>query len=243
MNVSPKRTAPALCIGGALFLLHLAENLLGFDYSTGLAIPTVIRYVLIGVLLLAALLTVLSYRTLPTDRPLFSEHFSVPEKAKTALILGAFLFMIGGVTLGAYTLMTHDGVAPLITAALALISGICLLVLTKQMREGEAESVVPMLPVMFFSAFWVLSLYLPAGSDPVLQRYWLPVLAAAAAAYALSLLSGFFRRETKTRTFNIAARIAIMLCIAAAADLDLTSAFLFLGCALFLSAVVSLQNE
>ena len=242
MKFAPNKTAPALCMGGVLFLLHLAENLLGFDHETGLAVPTVLRYALIGATVLFVLLTILLCRSFPADRPLFSEHFAVPEKAKAALVLGSFLFMGGGALLGAVTVLTHGGVAPLVTAALAVVSGLCLLVLTKRMRAGEADSVTPLLPVMFFSAFWVLSLYLPAGSDPILARYWLPILAAAAVAYAFSLLAGFFRQETKARTFNMVGRAAMMLCFAAAADLDFTSALLFLGCAVILGALLSLQK-
>lgn len=242
MKFAPNKTAPAMCMGGVLFLLHLAENLFGFDYETGLAVPTILRCALVGAAVLFLLLVILLCRAFPTDRPLFSDHFAAPEKAKTALVLGSFLFMGGGVLLGAVTVLSHGGIAPLVTAALAVVSGLCLLVLTKRMRDGEADSVTPLLPVMFFSAFWVLSLYLPAGSDPVLARYWLPILAAAAAAYALSLLAGFFRQETKVRTFNMVGRAAIVLCFAAAADLDFTSSLLFLGCAVILGAFLSLQK-
>ena len=243
MKSSLKKIIPVWCIAIVLFLLHLAENAFGFDSATDLSVPTVFRYLLIGAVAAAVAYAVLSYRSAPSGRPLFSDHFAAPEKAKIVLVLGSFLFIAGGIALGAATVLSRSGIAPLVTAALAFISGCSLLVLTKQMCAEETGSVIPLLPVMFFSAFWLLALYLPAGNDPVLARYWLPILAAAAAATALSLLSGFFRAETSPRAFSIAARAAIMLCMAAAADLDLASAPLFLGCTVILSAFLALQKD
>ncbi len=243
MKFSPNKITPALCAGCLLFLLRLMENLTGFDRATGLTTPTVLRYILVAAVLLALLLTPILCRGMSIGRPLFPDHFSAPEKKKTALVFGSFLFLGGAVALGAHAVMNHAGIAPLVTAVLAFASGAGLLVLTRQMGIGETESVTPLLPVLFFAAFWVLTLYIPAGSDPILARYWLPILAAAAAAYAFSLLAGFFRGETKVRTFNVVGRAAVMLCLAAAAELTLTFLPLFLGSALILSVFLSLQKN
>ena len=98
---------------------------------------------------------------------------------------------------------------------------------------------------MFFAVFFVLTVYLPAGADPVLARYYLPVLAASAAAYALSQLAGFLRRESSARSFVWTADCAVILCLAAMAD-SLSSPgllLLYAGCALLLSVFLLLRRE
>ena len=158
-------------------------------------------------------------------------------------MLGSFLYMGGGVWLGIKTVTEQAGIASLVTAALAVVAGCGFLVLTRQMGNGEADSVTPLLPGLFFSAFWMLSLYLPTGSDPVLARYWLPILAAAMQAYALAQLSGFFRKETRPRSFGFTAQVAVMLCIAAMAEPNLRFTPLFLGSAVVMSAFFALELE
>lgn len=243
MNPTMKKMAPVWGFSAALFLLRLSENMIGFDSETGLAVPIMLRYVLIGVLLLAVLTTVIRCRKVPADCPTFAERFASPDKSTPALILGCFLFIGGGIWLGFNGVKEQSGIATLVTAAMAFATGGGLLILVKQMRDGETDSVTPLLPAMFFGAFWVLTLYLPAGRDPVLARYWLPILAAAAASYAFAQLSGFFRRETKARTFSVMARLAVMLCAAAAAELQFTYTALYAACVVVLSGFLALEKE
>ena len=142
----------------------------------------------------------------------------------------------------AESLFETVGAAKLATAVLAVAAGIGFVILTAQMRRGETDSVVPVLPVMFFSAFWVLTLYLPVATDPVLARYYLPILAAAAAAYAFAELGGFFRGDTKVRNFSFTAEYATMLCIAACAKLEVES-LVYAGCALILTVLLALRGK
>ena len=243
MNSAMKKVFPLWLIGFVLFGLRFAETRMGFDTDTGLALPTAARPVLIGGVMLAALYAAVSVMKRSTERPVFDEHFAAPEKAKTILVLGSFLYMGGGVWLGIKTVTEQAGIASLVTAALAVVAGCGFLVLTRQMGNGEADSVTPLLPGLFFSAFWMLSLYLPTGSDPVLARYWLSILAAAMQAYALAQLSGFFRKETRPRSFGFTAQVAVMLCIAAMAEPNLRFTTLFLGSAVVMSAFLALEQE
>ena len=123
------------------------------------------------------------------------------------------------------------------------VSGGGILFLVRTMRSGGQLSVAPLLPAMFFGVFLVLAVYLPAADDPVLARYYLPVLASAMAAYAFSLLAGFLRGESSPRGFTPVADLAVMLCIAAMADGGIALAILFGGCALVLSVFLLLQRE
>lgn len=243
MKSAKKKIISLWLIGLGLFALRFAETRAGFDAATGLAVPTSARPALIVAVLAAAVCAVMSAIKCAAERRSFDEQFAAPEKSKILLVLASFLYMGGGVWLGIQTVTEKAGIAPLVTAVLAVVSGCGFLLLTKRMGDGEADSVAPLLPGLFFSAFWMLSLYLPTSSDPVLARYWLPILAAAMQAYALAQLSGFFRKETKPRSFAITAQMAVMLCLAAMAEPELTFAPLFLGSALLMSAFLALERE
>ena len=243
MNHKMKNIVVLWCAALVLFVLRFVEIFSGFDPATGLAVPVAARYALVAGVVLSGLATAVLGCRLPKETPDFADHFSSPERSKVLLVLGSFLMMGGGVWLGIQTISGQKGIASLVAAGLAAVSGAGFLVLTKKMCSGETDSVTPLLPALFFSAFWVLSLYLPAGSDPVLARYWLPILAAAMSAYAFAQLAGFFRRETKIRTFRVVSRIAVLLCTAACAESSVLHAPLFFSCAVILSVFLTLEKE
>ena len=138
------------------------------------------------------------------------------------------------------------GVAAMAAGGLAVAAGGGFILLTRQVRRGDTLTVFPLLPAMFFSVFFVLAVYLPEESDPVLSRFYIPVLAAAMAAAAFSLLAAFLRQEGNLRTFTFVGNLSVMFCLAAAADGvggDWAKAPLFLGCALVLSVFLFLSRE
>jgi len=243
MNSSLKKVISAGCIGIVLFALRFAEKLTGFDTATGLSVPSMARTLLIAAVVFALGYALVSSLRLGKGRPTFEAQFAVPEKAKLVLVLGSFLFIGGGVWLVADALVQHSGIATLVTGGLAVVTGGGLLILTGQMARAEAYSVAPLLPALFFSAFWVLSLYIPAGSDPVLARYWLPILAAAMSAYAFAQLAGFYRGESKTRAFHGTATFAVMLDIAAMAEMNGAVTVLFLASAMVLGVFLALERD
>ena len=104
-------------------------------------------------------------------------------------------------------------------------------------------AVAPVLPAMFFGVFLVLAVYLPAADDPVLARYYLPVLASAMVAYAFSLLAGFLRGESSPRSFTPVADLAVVTSVATLADGGLSQKLLFGGCAVILSVFLLLQRD
>lgn len=242
MKAAVKKIGVFWGMGLVMFALRLYQNTYRFDPATGLYLggtAGTVLAILVGVSLVLAF--ILSLRAKKT-RPLFADYFCTPAKSTTVLVAAAFLFAAGGVLTGLGALSSDLRVAPLITALLAFISFVSTLLLTRQMRTGRVFSVVPALPLMFFAAFWVLTLYLPAANDPVLARYYLPVLAAAVSAYAFAQLAGFFRKETRVRTFRFVAGYAVMLCIAAVAELN-SHSFLFAACALLLSVFLALDEK
>ena len=242
MMAAVKKIGAFWGMGLVMFALRLYQNAYRFDPLTGLYYPDAAGIALAAFVVLSLVLSfVLSLRA-KKDRPLFAEHFCAPEKSTTILVAAAFLFAAGSALTARDALSAAMRIAPLITALLAFISFVSLLLLTRQMRTGRAFSVAPTLPLMFFSSFWVLSLYLPAANDPILARYYLPVLAAAVSAYAFALLAGFFRKETRVRTFRFVAGYAVSLCVAAIAQLN-NHSLLFAACALLLSVFLALDEK
>lgn len=229
-------------MGLAMFVLRLYQNTYDFEPTTGLHFLSVAGVTLVMLIALSGILAFVSTRGESRERPRFADHFPVPDRSTIVFVSASLLFAAGGVMVGVHAVSTGAGIAPLVTAAFALASFLGFLLLTKQMRGSAALSVGPALPVLFFSAFWVLTLYLPSANDPILARYYLPILAAALSAFAFAQLAGFFRCETKVRTFSFIAEYAVMLNLAAIAELNQHS-LLFAACAVMLTAFLMLQEK
>lgn len=230
-------------VGLLLFALRLAQNRTGFDPVTGLSLPSVPGTVLVVCLAFAAVMDLVLTRRQSGAQTCFAEHFAAPGRSTTALVLGCMLLAAGGILLALDAIMGPGGIAPLVTGVLALATAGGLLVMTRRMRGDEAPAVASLLPSMFFGVFWVLSIYLPRSSDPVLSRFYLQVLAAALVSYAFSQLAGFLRGESRPRIFTPVADLAVMLCIAAMADGGRAMVLLYGGSALVLTVFLLLQQE
>lgn len=238
-----RRVGRLWCAGLLLFALRLWQDLTGFDPDTGLSLPSVPGAALVVCLVLLALLEILLAFRLDKVRAGFARRFSVPDREVPVLTVGCFMLIAGGALLAVSGGSQAAGVAGIVAGLMGAVSGGGILFLVRTMRSGGQLSVAPLLPAMFFGVFLVLAVYLPAADDPVLARYYLPVLASAMAAYAFSLLAGFLRGESSPRGFTPVADLAVMLCIAAMADGGIALAILFGGCALVLSVFLLLQRE
>lgn len=238
-----RRVGLLWCVGLLLFALRLIQNLTGFDPDTGLSLPSLPGVLLVVVLAAEAFYEVLRCFRLDKIRADFSRRFAPPEKEVPFLAAGCFLLMGGG----ALTAVSADGgaagMAAIAAGVLAVVSGGALLYLARAMRSGGAVTVAPVLPAMFFGVFLVLAVYLPAADDPVLARYYLPVLASAMVAYAFSLLAGFLRGESSPRSFTPVADLAVITSVAALADGAISQKLLFGGCAVILSVFLLLQRQ
>lgn len=238
-----RRAGRLWCAGLLLFLLRLWQDLTGFDPDTGLSLPSVPGLALTICLVLLALLEILLAFRLDKTKAGFAQRFAAPDREVPVLTIGCFLLIAGGALLAVSGSGQAAGMAAMVAGLMAAVSGGGILFLARTMRSGGTLSVAPLLPAMFFGVFLVLAVYLPAADDPVLARYYLPVLASAMAAYAFSLLAGFLRGESSPRGFTPVADLAVMLCIAAMADGGIALSILFGGCALVLSVFLLLQRE
>lgn len=236
---------PRLWVQGLLlFALRLAQLRTGFDSETGLAVASLPGTLLAALLAVCAAAELVLCLRLPGEKAAFDVQFARPERAVPCLVTGSFLLAAGGALLLVSALPAR-GVAAMAAGILAVAAAGGFLLLVRQLRAGGTAGVLPLLPAMFFAVFFVLTVYLPAGADPVLARYYLPVLAASVTAYALSQLAGFLRRESSARSFVWTADCAVILCLAAMAD-SLSSPgllLLYAGCALLLSVFLLLRRE
>ena len=227
--------APGLFIGCLLANLLSPYGLLDMVVGSGAT--------LIACLLLCALAELILCRKLSGERGEFAAHFAPPER-ETLLLAAGSVLLAGGGALLLVSALPQRGLAAIAAGATAAASGLGFLLLAKRFQAGAELSVLPVLPSMFFSVFFVLTVYLPAESDPVLARYYIPVLASALTAYAFSLLGGFLRKESSPRAFTFVADLAVLLCITALADANgLGELLLFAGCALVLASFLALRRE
>ncbi|MDE7261684.1 MAG: hypothetical protein K2N78_06450 [Oscillospiraceae bacterium] len=206
--------------GAVLFALRLVQLRTGFDPATGLALPSPAgTSVWVGLLLCLAVEAALCFRRPGGHKRSYVHCFGALE-GPGLLAAGSFLLIAGGALLLVSALPPQDAVAfvTIVAGLLGAAGGAGLLLLARELRGGEVPSVFPLLPVMFFSVLFLLSVYFPEESNPVLQQFYLQVLAAAMAGYFLYQLSGFFRREGSLRWFGLAADLAVIVCVAAAAD-------------------------
>lgn len=242
MNTTLKSVGRIWCGGFILFGLRLIQNRTGFDPETGLALPSAAGTALIIALAILAAGELFLALRLSREKVDFAHHFAPPEKSLTALIIGCMMLVAGGILLALEGVSTGGGIAPIVTGALALLTGGGFVFLARQMRAWDEPDVTPTLPSLFFGVFLTLTVYLPTASDPVLERYYLPVLAAAMAAYSFGRLAGFLRKESSPRGFTPVGDLAVMLSIAAIADGGRALSLLFGGCALVLSVFLALQG-
>lgn len=240
--------------GAVLLVLRVVQLRGGFDPDTGLALsgmgpgPLAGHALWIGLLLCGGAELFLSLRRPKGSKRSYACCFLPPEGPVPVLLAaGSFLLMAGGVLLlaGALPPQGTEAVTAAATGLLGIAGGAGLLLLFRELRGGGTPTTLPLLPAMFFSVLFLLAVYFPEESDPVLARFWLPVLAAALAAYFFYHLSGFLHGEGSLRWFRFTACMTAVACIAAAADCLRAPGRLlaYLGLAVTASAFLLLLRE
>ena len=240
--------------GAVLFALRLVQLRSGFDPDTGLALPASDPASLPGRILWIALLACLAAEAvLCIRRPAGAKRsyaccFTAPEGLTLGLLAaGSFLLAAGGALLLIRALPPQGTAAATAAAAgaLGIAGGAGFLLLAKELRGSGSPTLFPMLPAMFFSVLFVLAVYFPEESNPVLDGFYVPVLGAAMAAYFLYHLSGFTRQEGSLRWLVFTGDMAVITCTAAAADglRDAGRLLIFLGCAVLATVFLLLLRR
>lgn len=203
-----------LWVQGLLLLcLRWAQLKTGFDPVTGLSRHSVPGLVLIAALLFCAAAEVLFLFRTPRGKYAYRNAFAPPSQKSLPVLLAS-----GGLICAGSILLPGWSALHIAAALLGAASAAGLVLLAKMLRGNESPKVYYLLPLMFFSVVFVLVIYFPEENNPVLARYYLPVLASALAAYSLYHLAGFFRREGSLRWFVFMADLGVLLWLAALPD-------------------------
>lgn len=247
MKMTHTRLAVRLWLQGILlFVLRLSQDHTGFDPETGLAVSNVPGTVLAIALAACAAVELVLCLRLPKGKRSSWAVFGPPSGLALYLLLfGSLSLAGGGVLLAISNLGDIVTLACGVTAAAAgagtLFHGRCML------RQETDLSVLPLLPALLFSVFFLLEVYLPQSRDPVLARLYLPVLAASLTACALSRISGFIRRDSSLQGFVFTSDMAVLTCLAAAADAvvrrDPGLTVLYFGTAVLLTAFAVMRRD
>lgn len=245
--------------GGAVALaLRLWQTLTGFEVNTGLAVSGHPAGVVLPLVLVAlALVLVLLCRKLPggTDRREFAQVFATESAAQlTVIVMGVFMMAAGGALQMLFALMggglqgvLQDGgmmlsvvwmgaVSPkevMILGALAVVSAVCLFPAVAACRRGELSSGSMLLVPVVCLVVRLVMLYRINSIDPVLQGYFVELLAVVFAALAFYQLAGFAFGQGNARWYGICSGLAVVLCLTVLGDMpDVSGTLFYGGCAL-----------
>lgn len=233
--------------GAVLLVLRTIQLNTGFDPATGLSRPSLAgKLAWIGLLACLAVEIVLCLRCPKDSKRSYACCFRTPEgPAPAGLIAGSFLLLAGGALLLIGALPPEGAMIPVLAGVFGVLGGAGLLLLVKGLRNEGTPSVLPLLPAMFFSVLFILTVYYAEGSNPVLERFYPTVLAAVLSAYFLYQLSAFFRQEGSLRWLGFTGSLAVIACVTAAAELpgNPGRALVCLGFAVTASAFLALLRE
>ena len=230
-----------LWVQGLLLLtLRWLQLKTGFDRETGLALRSFPGLVLAAAILLCGALELFLALGIPkTARTYLNCLEPVDQRHLAPLAAGSLLLCAGGVLLPGW------GTLAIAAAVAGAASALGLIFFARLLRQGAEPRALTLLPAMVFSVLFVLVVYLPEESNPVLERYYLPVLAASMAACAFYQLAGLACREGRLRWFVFFGNLAVPLCLAAMADCaeDWGRMLSFFGFALVLTVFLLTRRD
>lgn len=248
--------------GAAAVALRLWQTLTGFEADTGLAVaghPA--GTALAAVLMVLALALLMLRRKLPAgkDERAFEQAFSTESAAELiVLVMGIFLMAAGGglqvlfalMGGGLQSVMAEGGmmlsvvwmgeVSPkevMVLGGLAVASAVCLFPAAAACRHGKLSGGsfnggLLLVPVVCMVVRLVM-LYRIHSVNPVLQAYYVELLAVVFTALAFYQQAGFAFGQGKPRWYVVCAGLAVVLCAAVLGDLnDISGTLFYAGCAL-----------
>ncbi len=222
--MKPSLRFPLLALAGGLvcFFLRLWQLRTGFEPDTDLVIPGALA----GQLLLAALavlilVTVLSVRSLSAapSGALFAAGLQVSKGHLAVLLAGLLLLGVSGILhLMSSALFLEDWIASLLEGFLILASVFSFLPVVRVCQKGGSLSSSLLLTPAVCSVVELVLAYRTSSVNPVLQSYYVDLLALAALTLAYYRLSAFAFRCGQLRRFTLYAVLSVVLCLASTAD-------------------------
>lgn len=226
--------------GVVLFVLRWLQLRSGFDSATGLSKQSVPGLLLAGAIILIAAVEIVFALKLPRGKFSYGNTFApLEQKLLPLLVAGSFLMGVGGILIPGWETLK-------IAAAAAGVAAAAGFLLFAKLLRGSAEvKSYALLPSMIFAVLFVLVIYLPQDSNPVLARYYLQVLTSSMIACAFYQLAGFPCQEASARWFSIFGGVAVPLCVASAADcIGVWGPFLiYWGAAMVLTTFLALRRQ
>lgn len=226
-------------LGFLLLSLRWAQVKTGFDPETGLSRASAPGTALaVAIVLLIAAEAALSFRLPKGKRSYLRCMEPIEKNAVPVLAGGSFLLGFGGL------LSMEWGLLGILCAACAAAAAAGLIAFAQRLRKSGKVQMPALLPVMVFSVVFLLTVYVPEESNPVLARYYLPVLAAALPSCAFYQLAGFTCREGSLGWFAFFGDLSVVLCLAAMADCaeNWGRIFVYFGYALILTQFLMLRR-
>ncbi len=234
MKVTLRRLLPIL-LGAVGFLLRLLQQAV-FEPDTALAVSGApISWVM--ALYLAAsgvLLLVLALREKPERKLDLAAGFRTPPQQMLPLLVCAVLLLAAGGVLLAYGGLQRQEVLQTALGAFALAAAVCLLIaLTLWRQGGSCGGFLTCSALM--SVAWLLITYRQYADYPVVEAFYVQILAIAAFTYGFYQVAayGFSLGSRRTTRFILPAATVLGL-TALADDLSLGLICLYVGCTVVL---------
>ncbi len=227
----------AALVGAACFALRFMQQKTGFEAETGLAVRgNLFALILPIALLLAAALFALAVRKTPfavllAKRP-FADLFTLEEKTlpKTFAVVGILAMMAaGGLEVFEAVSITRDALS-LAAGAFLVVAGACLFLAVKALSAGEESDGVYLLAAVCCAVVQLVASYRLYAIDPVLQSYYVELLALSAHVLAFYALCGLYYSGRGFGRFLFFTLAALVLTLTSLADRHALSEILvFLG--------------
>ena len=143
----------ALGFGLLFFVLRTVQLWSGFDHATGLALSPAAGTALAVCLALAAAVEILLALRRSGEKLPFRRRFAPAGEMKLPLVMGGMLLALGGALLAAGNLVPIRGgvyMAQSAAGVLGIAAGVGVVIFTQQAGRRAEQSVLPLLPAMFF---------------------------------------------------------------------------------------------
>lgn len=225
--------------GLILLVLRWLELKNGFDPATGLSRPNLPGTVLPVLIALLAAVEIFLCCKVPRGKYYYYNTFDPIEGAYLPLLAGGGILLFAGGAL----MPGWDVMKILATAAGAAAAAGLILFVRIVRSQGELKSLY-LLPFMLFATCFVLAVYLPHDSNPVLAGYYPQILAASLLACTSYHLAGFPCREASLRLFLFFGNLSVPLCITCLPGAGSWGhRMIYIGCAVILSVFLTLRRD
>ena len=214
-------TILAAILGAAGFFLRTMQQKTGFEPHTGLAVranPYAIAVA--AVILLAVAGFALALRGTLAPKMEFAALFSMEGKqgAKTLAVGGALAMIIGGgLEVFKGVAVTRD-VLSLAAGAFLVVAGVCLFGTVKALSQSQEGEGVYLIAAVCCAVVQLIASYRLYAVDPVLQSYYVELLALVCHTLAFYTLCGLFYHGRGFRRFAFFTFVALLLTLTSLAD-------------------------